>query len=103
MQVELLIESGDLALGCAHEELGGHGHEDAVVSGGVIAEGLAKLSRHEAGVAGGGEQVLEAGEQFLAGGRLSGQAGSDARAQRDQLFATQLLEKTAIAGEHDIV
>ena len=67
----------------------------------MIAQGLAKLSRHEAGVAGGGEQVLEAGEQFLAGGRLGGQACSDTRAQRDQLFATQLLEQSGVAGEHD--
>ena len=88
---------GSLALRGGHEELGGHGDEDAVVSGGVIAEGLAQLAGHEAGVAGGSEQVLEAGEQFLARGGLGGQARSDARAQWDQLLAAQLSRRCRFA------
>lgn len=75
LQVELLVECGDLALGRGHEELGSHGYKDAVVSGGVIDEGLAEFTRHQAGVAGGGEQVLKAGEQFL--GKRPGVASGD--------------------------
>jgi len=91
-------EGGDLALGCGHEGLGGHGHEDAIISGGVIAEGLAKFLRHEAGVAGSGEQVLEAGEQFLAGGRLGGQACSDAHPPA--ALGTTHTQLAAVRGRH---
>jgi len=35
------IASCDLALDGTHERLAGHGHEDAVVAGGVIDEGVA--------------------------------------------------------------
>jgi len=68
LQVELLVERGDLALCGGHEEFRGQGHEDAVVSGGMIADSLAEFSRHQA--VGIGDQVLEAGDQFLACGRL---------------------------------
>src|SRR5688572_24445228 len=66
LQVELLVQSSDLALGCAHEQLPGHGDADAVVAGGVIDEGVLELASHEAGVASAFQQVIQAGEQFLA-------------------------------------
>jgi hypothetical protein len=62
------------------------------VFGGVISEGLAQLSRHEAGIAGGGEQMLQAGKQLLSGSDLGGEASADARAERDQLFAPEFLQ-----------
>jgi len=45
LQVELLIEGGDLALGGTHEQLTGHGDKDAVVPGGVIDEGVTQLCK----------------------------------------------------------
>lgn len=99
LQIELLVERG-LALCGAHEELGGDGDEDAEVAGGMIGESLAKFSGHECGVTGCGEQVLQAGEQLLAGGYLRGKASTDARAERYQLFASQLLQEARIASDN---
>jgi hypothetical protein len=45
-------------------------------------------------------QMLQAGEQLLATGRLGGEPGADARAQRDELLAAQLLGQARVAGEH---
>ena len=80
LQIKFFIEDGDVALGRTHQQLCSHGNEDAVVAGGVIAQGVAKLLGHEAGIAGAGEQMLEAGQEFLAGGDAGRQAGTDARA-----------------------
>src|SRR5690606_23786364 len=52
LQVELFVEGGDLALSGTHEQLSGHGDEDAVVASGVIDEGLLELARHERSIAG---------------------------------------------------
>ena len=53
--------------------------EDSVVAGSVVAEGLAKLRGHQARVAGGGEQVFEAGGEFFAAGIFHQEPGADPR------------------------
>src|ERR1700676_1721200 len=80
LQVELFIEFGDFALCRSHQEFRGHADEDAVIAGGVVTQGISQLLGHEAGIAGGGEQMFEAGQEFLAGGDAGGGAGTDARA-----------------------
>jgi hypothetical protein len=42
-RLELFIEHGDVALRRTHEQLGGHPDEDAIVTGGVIAQRVAQL------------------------------------------------------------
>jgi hypothetical protein len=74
LQVELFIERRNLALGGAHEQLSGHGDEDAVVAGGVIDEGVAQLLGHQGGVAGTLEQMIQARQQLIAGGELGRQS-----------------------------
>ena len=46
----------------------------------------------------GGEQMLEAGQEFFAISDAGGEAG--AAAERDQLLAAQLVEQACIAREH---
>lgn len=55
---------------------------------------------HQAGVAGGGEQMLEAGQEFLPDSDAGGEACADAGAQGDEFLAPQLIEQARIAGEH---
>ena len=45
--------------------------------------------------------MAEAVAQLIAGSGLEEEAGSDTRAERQQLLSTQLVEQAAIAGEHD--
>ena len=80
LEVEFFIEYGDVALSRAHEQLCGHGDKDAVVAHGVVAQGVAQLLGHEVGIAGGGEEMVEAREEFIAGGHAGGQSGANARA-----------------------
>ena len=53
LQITFLAELRS-ALGGGAQQCGAHGGEDAVVAGGVIAQGLVQLHRHERGVASGG-------------------------------------------------
>ena len=101
LQVELFVEHGEVTLGRGHEQLGGHADAEAVVAGGVIDQGMAELWGHQAGVAGGGEQLVEAGEQLVAGRDAGGEPGADTAAERDQLLAPQLVEQAGVAGEDD--
>src|SRR5580692_1815188 len=78
VEIELLVEARQVAIGGDGEQLVGEVEEDAVVAGGVIDEGGLELSGHERGIAGGGEAVLEAGEQLVAGGILEDETASDA-------------------------
>jgi hypothetical protein len=48
---------------------------------------------HQSGIAGGGEQMIEASQEFVSGGDTGGQAGADARAQWDEFLAPQLIEQ----------
>src|ERR1700678_1945112 len=93
LEVQLFIEFGDFALCRRHQQFGGHADEDAVVAGGVVTQGVAQLFGHQAGIAGGGQQMLETSEEIFSGGNTGGEAGSDPRAQGDQLLATQLVEE----------
>ena len=99
LQIEFFIEHGEVTLRRGHQQFCGHADADAIVAGGVIDERMAQLWGHEAGVAGGGEQMLEAGQEFLAGGDAGGEAGADAGAQRDEFLAPQLIEQARIARE----
>ena len=101
LQVELFIERRDLALSGAHEQLTGHGDEDAVIAGGMIDEGMAQLLGHQGGIAGTFEQMIQARQQFVTCGEFGRQSGTDARAERDQLLAPQLVQQPSISGEHD--
>src|SRR5216684_7560548 len=60
LQIEFFIEFGDFALCRRHQELGRHADEDTVVAGGVVTQGISQLLGHQAGIAGGGEQMFEA-------------------------------------------
>ncbi len=67
----------------------------------MIGEGLAQLRGHQAGVTGALKKMVEACHEFIATGVLSGQPGSDARAEGDEFFAAQLLDQAGVAREHD--
>src|ERR1700744_2501533 len=73
VEEEVLGEAGQVAVGGDGEQLVGEVHHDAVVAGGVVGERGLELVGHEAGVAGGGEEVIEAGEQLVAGGVVGGE------------------------------
>jgi hypothetical protein len=99
VQVEFLVEHRQVALRCGGEQFGGHRGQDAVVAGRVVAQGMTQRRRHEAGVAGAGKQVFEAGEQLVAAGVFGGEAGADPAAQRHEFFAAQLFDEPGITGD----
>src|SRR5271166_2240138 len=80
LQIQLFIEFGDFALRRRHEQFGRHADEDAVVAGGVITQGVPELLGHQTGIAGGGQQMLEASQELFSSGDAGGEAGADPRA-----------------------
>ena len=85
----------------AGQQFGGHTGEHPVIADGVVTEGVHQFLGHQAGIAGGGQQMFETGHQLLAGGIFHGQAGADAAAQRQQFIASQLVGQSGVAGEDD--
>lgn len=67
LEVELLVEARQVSVGSDGQQLVSEVHQDAVSAGGVIGEGGLELGGHQRGVAGGLEQVVEAGEQLGTG------------------------------------
>ncbi|XXY52213.1 hypothetical protein WME91_13865 [Sorangium sp. So ce269] len=67
LEVGLLIEPRQTAVGSRGEQLVAQIHQDAVVAGGVIDDGALELRRHRGDVAGRLEQVIEAGGEVLFG------------------------------------
>ena len=61
---------------------------------------MPQLLGHQAGIAGGREQVFEAGQQFLASGGAGRQPSADPGPQRDEFVAAQFIEEPAVATEH---
>ncbi len=65
LEVEFLIDLGELPTRRHGEQLVGHGGEDAQVSGGVFGEGGHHLWRHETWMSGLDEGMLEPIEEIL--------------------------------------
>ena len=101
IEVELLVEARELALRGDGEELVGEVHEDAVVAGGVIGECVLELIGHERGVAGGEEEVVEAGEELVAIGVVEDEATANAAAEGEELRGAEALGEAEVAGEDD--
>ncbi len=78
LEEELLVERAAVALEARLEELIRGVHEDAEVAGGVVHQGGEQLGGHELGIAGGGQGVLEAGEEVVAGAVFEGEANAEA-------------------------
>src|SRR5208283_2921485 len=83
LEEEFFVEAGELPVGGDGEQLVGEIHQDAVISGSMVCEGDAQLAGHERGVSCGCEQVIETGEQLIAGGVLEGESPADARSERE--------------------
>ena len=91
--------SGDFAPSRGHEEFRRHTDERCGTAGGVVAQGISQRLGHEARIAGGGEQMLEAGQELFTGGDAGGETGTDPRTQGDELLATQFVEEPRITRE----
>jgi hypothetical protein len=100
-QEKLFIKAWQVSISGEGEQLIAEIHEDAVVAGSMIGEGGFELGGHEAGIAGGFEQVVEAGEEFVAGCILEDEAAADAATEWHQLGAAKTLDQTCITGEDD--
>jgi hypothetical protein len=98
---KLLVEAWEIAIGGEGEQLIGEIHEDAVVASGVVCEGCLELGGHQARVAGGVEEVVEASEQLARGGVFEDEAAADPAAERKEIGATEALEEASVAGEDD--
>jgi hypothetical protein len=61
VEEKLLVQTWQLAVGGDGEELVGEIHEDTVIAGGVVGERGFEFGGHEAGIARGLKQVVEAG------------------------------------------
>src|SRR5277367_6592405 len=91
VEVELLVEAREVAIGSDGEQLIGEVHEDAIVSRGVVGEGGLELVGHQRGVASGLEQMFEAGEQLVARGIVEHEAASPARTTQSSCLASKSL------------
>src|SRR2546425_6802420 len=78
LEVELLVELAGAGLDGGIEQLAGHGHQDAIVAGGVLDERGDEFVSHELEVAGLNEGVAQALAEFL--GRGGGPSPADAGA-----------------------
>ena len=65
----------------------------------MVAQGLAQRRGHQRCVAGGGEQVFQAGGEFAGAGLPGGEAGADAAVDRQQLLLVQPGGEPAVACE----
>ncbi|MCA9609678.1 MAG: hypothetical protein KC619_28965 [Myxococcales bacterium] len=88
---EILVELSEVALVGDGEELVGEVHQDAVVAGAVLGEGGLELGAHEGAVAGGLEEVIEAGPEGVALGVVDVEAASDAASEREQVGVAEAL------------
>jgi hypothetical protein len=61
------VPMGQLAVGGESEQLVAKVHQDAVIASGVVGEGGLELGGHEGGVACGFQEMVQAGEQLVAG------------------------------------
>jgi hypothetical protein len=62
---------------------------------------VVELGGHQREVAGGLEQLIEAGCQLVSGGVVEVEATADTAAKRQQLGSAQPVVQTAVAGEED--
>src|SRR5258708_26372965 len=67
----------------------------------MIGEPDAKLAGHERLVTGGGEQVIEAGEQLVARGVVEGQTPPYSGTEGQELRGAKAIGQAGIAGEDD--
>ena len=67
----------------------------------MIGECGLELGGHQAGIAGGFEEMIETSEQLVARGVVEHEPAPDAAAERQKLGCTQALDEARIAGEDD--
>ena len=101
IEKELLIEARQVAVEGDGEQLVGEIHEDAIVASGMLDERGLELVGHEARIAGGQEQVLEAGEELLARGIIEHEPPTDTGAEGQKLGGAQAFGEASVAGEDD--
>ncbi|MGD0678518.1 MAG: hypothetical protein ABSC94_24180 [Polyangiaceae bacterium] len=81
LKEEFFVEARQLAVGRNGEQLVGEIHEDAIIACGVVSECDAELTGHERLVSACGEQVVEAGQQLVAGGVVERETSTNSRAE----------------------
>src|SRR5271155_5242208 len=101
VEVELLVEAREVAIGGDGEQLVGEVHEHAVVASGVVDECGLELGGHQRGIASGLQQMLEGGEELVARGVVEHEAAAEARAEGEELGAAEALREPGVAHEHD--
>src|SRR5262249_42190028 len=99
LEEELLVELLDLALGAGEQEVVGHGHERAIVAGGVLDERTLELRRHELVVAGLLEAVAQTLAELLARGGVHDELDAEPALERQELGLAQLVLEAPVAGE----
>ena len=67
----------------------------------MIGERGLELGGHQAGIAGGVEEVVEAGEKLVALGVVENEAATDPATEREEIGAAKALDEASVAGEHD--
>ena len=98
---EFFVELFAFLLAGGGQKIVGHVHEQAQVAGGMFAEGLEQAGAQKLGVAGGFEQMIEAGEQLLGWKGFGAQAAADAAGHGQEVRTVQLGGQAAVAGEND--
>jgi len=100
VEVQLLIELGrDYAR--RRRRFIGDVHHDAVVCGGVFGDGHFELGRHQPGIAGHVEQMVEAPAKLVTRRRLKVRPAADTASERKQFGRAQSFGQTSVVGEAD--
>ena len=98
---ELLVELLAFLAKGGVQEVVGHVHKQAQISGGMFAEGLRERGAHEFGIARRFEQVVDAFEQLRWRQGLGAQAAADAAGQGHQVWTVQLADQAVVPGQND--
>ena len=99
LQVNLLVELGDVVRHAVGQKLSAHDHEQPVVAGAVIDQSILELGRHERRVSRFRERVAEQLEQLIARGSVGHKSRTDPCSQRNEMFLSQHLYETAVSRE----
>jgi len=99
LQIKLVIEFGELAFCGDGEELVSEIHEDAEVAGRMLGQGGLEVGSHERRIACGIQEMVEAGEEFLAGSIVEKEPATDAAADGKQSGVPEALREALVTAK----
>lgn len=91
IHVKLLVKHRQVLLRSYRKRFCRHRRRNPIIFGRMIAQSLAQRRRHQTGITRPGQQMLQASQQFITTGELSGQPGTKKATQGNEVLPTQFL------------